>query len=283
MIRFTKMQAAGSDFIVVNNIEENISPELFPELAINLCQRRFSVGACGIIILSGLSKPTDSAVLSKPAELKSLIYDEGGGRVRLSGAGQICAARYCFDRMLNASDRLITISGDAGLMPVWKISESVYKVKIPEITRIDTNLTVDIDGRNILCHYVEIGPTGSLITEWDLDSAYESELRIIGNRLNQCFGQHKKTNVSFVKIIDNRTIKVKTYEYGVQEFSYACDIGSCAAVSVLMTKGKKSMARVYVQTAGGIQIVDGTQQEGKIELFLTGEAKNIYSGKIYIP
>lgn len=283
MIRFTKMQGACNDFVVINNTEENISAERLPELAIELCRRRVSVGADGVLIIQEPSKLTESGNLQKPADVKMTIYNADGSRSEMCGNGARCVAKYCFDRGICSCAGYVTIESDAGPVNAWKAGTGIFRLEMNPTSRVERDVCLTVDGKKIVCTYVELGNPGlpHLVTEYNLKTACESSLWTLGNRLRNHPELEKGANVNFIHKLDEDSIQIKTYERGVEDFTYACGTGACAAVAALMYKGESSGRSVRVRSAGGLLVVDGEFEENdRIRLFLTGEAVTVYEGVI---
>ena len=85
IMKFTKMQGAGNDFIVINNIEEKISSQNFEQLARTLCQRRLSIGADGMMIVEKAENGGD---------YRMLFYNSDGSVGEMCGNGARCVCRY---------------------------------------------------------------------------------------------------------------------------------------------------------------------------------------------
>ncbi|MEE9316230.1 MAG: diaminopimelate epimerase, partial [bacterium] len=85
LISFTKMESGGNDFIIIDN-RKKILPRTLSKLAVNLCQRRSSIGADGLILLERAEK----------ADYKMRIFNPDGSEPEMCGNGARCLARFAF-------------------------------------------------------------------------------------------------------------------------------------------------------------------------------------------
>ena len=96
-MKFWKMHGLGNDFIVIDNRDEKIGDSEATALALRLCERRFSVGADGLLLLS------NSAV----ADVKMRIFNADGSEAEMCGNGIRCFAKYCYENNVTQKERVI--------------------------------------------------------------------------------------------------------------------------------------------------------------------------------
>ncbi len=87
-MRFTKMNGAGNDFIILNNLEEHLDHELFPSIAQTLCHRHLSIGADGLMVVEAPAQGGD---------YRMLFYNSDGSLGEMCGNGARCICRYGFE------------------------------------------------------------------------------------------------------------------------------------------------------------------------------------------
>ena len=107
-MHFWKMHGLGNDYIVIDNRDERISCNQAADLAKRLCDRRFSVGADGLLLVSN----------SKIAEAKMRIFNADGSEAEMCGNGIRCFAKYCYENSI-VSKQEFTIETLSGLKHVW--------------------------------------------------------------------------------------------------------------------------------------------------------------------
>ena len=93
-MRFWKMNGAGNDFIIINNMEEKIPGEKFPYIAKTLCERHLSIGADGFMVVEKPSNPS-------AADYRMLFFNSDGSMGEMCGNGARCICRYGFENGLS--------------------------------------------------------------------------------------------------------------------------------------------------------------------------------------
>ena len=287
-IRFTKMQGAGNDFVVLDETRERLG--LTPAQYRFLADRHFGVGADQIL-----------TVRPSPAEgidFEYLIHNADGGQVQQCGNGARCFARYVRDKGLTAKDR-IRVQTMAGVIA-------------PELTA-DGRVTVDM-GRPVLdparlpfdtAGLVPV-PQGS-VQKWPLaldGQAPQATVMIVavsmGNphavqlvddvdsapvaRTGPLIEGHprfaQRVNAGYLQVVGRTEVRLRVYERGAGE-TLACGTGACAAVVAGIGLGLLD-ARVDVHTRGGLLTIAWA---GGLDdpVFMTGPATTVFEGQIDIP
>ena len=90
-MRFTKMNGAGNDFIILNNLEERLPRDRFPAIARLLCHRHLSIGADGLMVVD---TPTEGG------DYRMLFYNSDGSMGEMCGNGARCICRYGYEHGL---------------------------------------------------------------------------------------------------------------------------------------------------------------------------------------
>ena len=120
-MKFWKMHGLGNDYIVIDNRDEKIRDAEATELALKLCERRFSVGADGLLFASN----------STVADVKMRIFNADGSEAEMCGNGIRCFAKYCYENGITRKKEL-AVETLAGVKRVWLTVESglVQSVKV---------------------------------------------------------------------------------------------------------------------------------------------------------
>ncbi|MEM2768096.1 MAG: diaminopimelate epimerase, partial [Candidatus Bathyarchaeia archaeon] len=121
-LKFWKMHGLGNDYIIIDNTDEKLQGHNIGELARTLCQRRFSVGADGLIL----------ACKSNVADVKMRIFNPDGSEAEMCGNGIRCLAKYCYENSIIKKEAM-TIETLAGIKQVWlrlKANGEVETVKV---------------------------------------------------------------------------------------------------------------------------------------------------------
>jgi len=272
-MRFTKMQGAGNDFIIINNIEENIPAEKIPALAERLCSRRLSIGADGFMVVERATNGGD---------FKMLFYNSDGGAAEMCGNGARCIARYGYEKGLAHGDeqRIETVSGT---VIGRRQSERLYTVRLNDPSVIDTYRTATVSGVDYDCSYVELGDPGlphAIFVMDGWDTVPTDELRSLGSKLRFYEGFPKGANVTFCRLVGDDHVKAVTFERGVEDFTLACGTGCGSTVTALTLRGLVSGENVRVSMPGGELFVTVTTEGGVRDIFLTGPTNIVCEGEV---
>ena len=274
-MKFWKMQALGNDYVVIDNRDEKIDAKEAEKLARKLCDRRFSVGADGLLLVS----------CSKKADAKMRIFNADGSEAEMCGNGIRCFSKYCYEKDIVRKNEF-TVETAAGIKKVWLTIEkdSVKAVKVDmsapnwerkslpmkgEGTCIHDDLMVDDEPYKVTC--LSMGNPHCVIFVDNVDDyAVEYTGPIVEN--HEAFP--KRVNVGFAQIISKNEMKLRVWERGCGE-TLACGTGTCAAVAAA-NKLKKVSNKVTVHLRGGdLQIEVGPT------IFMTGPAEKVFEGRLF--
>ena len=265
-MKFTKMCGAGNDFVVIENFDGAISRAELPELARRLCRRRFCVGADGLMVLE---KPEAGG------DCKMLFFNNDGSSAEMCGNGARCLCRYCVDHGLSGGRP--RIETPAGVVTGERIAEDQYKIRLntPSCFRREAKPG---------CDYLELGNPGiphAVVPYAGLRQADENELRELGRKIRWYADFPKGANVNFYEIIGEDLIRERTFERGVEDFTYACGTGTGSVVTVLTLQGRVSGKDVRVIMPGGELRIDAERVHSHIaSLYLTGPTNIVCKGEI---
>lgn len=272
-MRFWKMNGAGNDFIVLNNLEEHLSPEVFPAMAKTLCQRHLSIGADGFMVVDA---PTAGG------NYKMLFFNADGSVGEMCGNGARCICRFGYETGLAGEDQ--TVETTAGIITGRRIDRRQYRIRLNDPTVLELEHPVEIDGVKYPCSYVELGDPGlphAVVPYANLRNAEEGELRELGRAIRFHPSFPKGANVNFYELIGEDRIFERTFERGVEDFTYACGTGTGSVVAVLTLQGKVSGHDVQADMTGGRLAIDAERIHSRIAaLYLTGPTNIVCKGEI---
>lgn len=267
------MQGAGNDFIIINNMTEQIPEERWSELALRLCQRRLSLGADGLMIVEKAREGGD---------FRMVFYNSDGSVGEMCGNGARCISRYGFEYGLSGEN--VCVETTAGSVYGQRLSETEYEVRLNDPTVSEAHRIVEINGRSYDCGYMELGHPGlphAIVEMEDWDRQSRSELFALGKALRFAGAFPKGANVTFYKKLEEERFAVRTFERGVEDFTLACGTGCGSTASVLTLRGQSSGKNVRLETDGGTLTVDLTVTEDGIhDLLLRGPTCIVAEGEI---
>ena len=267
------MNGAGNDFIVLNNLEEHLPVERLPQIARTLCERHMSIGADGLMVVDA---PTADG------DYRMLFYNSDGSVGEMCGNGARCICRYGYENGLAGETQ--TVETTAGIVTGRRMDRRLYRIRLNDPTTVRLDSPVEVDGVTYDCSYVELGDPGlphAVVPYADLRHADENELRELGRaiRWNKAFP--KGANVNFYEIIGEDHIFERTFERGVEDFTYACGTGTGSVVAVLTLQGRVSGHGVQADMTGGRLVIDAERVHSRIEsLYLTGPTNVVCRGEV---
>ena len=255
-LQFEKFQATGNDFVMVDN-RDNFFPKDDQPLVARLCDRKFGIGADGLILVEH----------SNEADFKMVYYNADGGLGSFCGNGSRAASRFA--KSLGLIDKKGSLMAFDGLHEL-EIDSSVIKMAMTDVQfgRKTLNGTFIDTGSP---HYVEYHNT--------IDSL---DVFTEGRNLRQ----HENfkpggANINFVEIINQNEIKVRTFERGVENETLSCGTGvTASALSSVTDFGNHS---VRVTTPGGIlEVTFEKTATDYTNIHLIGPAEMVFQGELEI-
>ena len=287
-IRFTKMQGAGNDFVVLDETQGSLG--LTAAQYRFLADRHFGVGADQIL-----------SVRPSPGEgidFEYAIHNADGGEVEQCGNGARCFARYVRDKGLSPRDtiRVQTLSGviapqltpdgrvtvDMG-RPVFDPARIPFDASglapMPQGLGQKWHLTLDVQAQSatVLVAVVSMGNPHAVQLVQDVDTAPVLQT---GPLIEGHARFPQRVNAGFLQVLDREHVRLRVYERGAGE-TLACGTGACAAVAAGIHLGLLD-TRVHVQMRGGLLTIAWSGQEAD-SVFMTGPATTVFEGQIDIP
>lgn len=284
-MRFTKMEATGNDFVVIDNDSEDYS---WPELARKLCDRHYGVGADGILVV----------LPSLVANAKMRIFNSDGSEAETCGNGLRCFAKYILtNKSLNVNDdkyltvetkagiKRVTPEGDKEEIPLLKVNmgkPAFSPGKIP--VRIKVTKTGIRSTPPVMDYPVTLGRSKIFLTFVSMGNPHavcflkkpveDYPLNQIGPRIENLEMFPEKTNFEIVNIINPNKIKVRVWERGAGA-TLSCGTGACAAAVASILHGFTDTT-IDVELSGGILKIEWN---GKDEVTLCGPANFVFQGE----
>ncbi len=258
-LNFTKMVGSGNDFIVIQGKPAgNLSA-----LAKELCGRRFGIGADGLLILEK----------SKKADLRMRIFNADGSEAEMCGNGARCAALFSG----KSKSRLITSAGVINA----QICGKQAKVQITQPKGIKLDIPIKVNGRVIKVNFINTGVPHTVIFVNGIDN-------INVNYIGGIIRNHAKfspagTNVNFVEVKGPNTIRIRTYERGVEDETLACGTGSVACALIFALKNNlDTLVKVETQSGETLKVYFQRVNCKFSNVWLEGSARIVYKGEYYV-
>lgn len=271
-MKFQKYNGAGNDFIIINNMEENISAEKLPAIAQKLCHRHMSLGADGFMVVEK----------SDVADYKMLFFNSDGSVGEMCGNGARCICRYGYENGL--SGEVQNVETASGMVTGRRVEKRIYTVRLTDPTVIKPAVSAEVEGKAYTCGYVELGTPGlphGVVHIPGLKEVPDGELFRLGRALRYHPVFPKGANITFYDFSGKNHVFERTYERGVEDFTYACGTGTAAVAIILALAGAVDDAGFTADMPGGRLQVDITRDGESIQaVYLTGPTNTVAAGEI---
>jgi diaminopimelate epimerase len=285
-LRFTKMQGAGNDFVVLNGIEQRL--DLTQQRVRALADRRFGVGADQILVVERASDPA--------ADYRYRIFNADGGEVEQSGNGARCFMMYMHQAGITqrasiraeTAGRLIelrllddgTVAADMGAPNLDPTASGFSPDGLQARTEGRAALwPLPVNGKDAWVTVVSMGNPHAVQR---VDDAERAAVELDGPAIEHHPRFAHRVNAGFMQVIDRHAIRLRVWERGAGE-TLACGSGACAAVVTGIERGLLS-SPVQVHTRGGRLSVqwDASNRRQPASVFLAGPAVKVFEGEIEI-
>ncbi len=274
---FIKMQSCGNDYIFFDDLAGKITcPE---SLAINFVSRHYGIGGDGIVLIEK----------SEVADAKMRIFNQDGTEGSIAGNAIRCVAKYLYEKGIVKSEKMSieTMSGIkevevysfGGIVTSASVNLGLAEfrgARIPSVWHGErvVNQPMEIEGETYDVTLVNLGNPHCVIF---CDKVDDVPVKTLGPKIESSKYFPQRTNVEFIRVVNESTIKMRVWERGNGE-TYACGTGAAAATVACVLNGKcKRDMDITVKVRGGDLIVrynpNGT-------VTLTGNVQKIYEGKV---
>lgn len=252
---FYKYQGTGNDFILIDN-RHNIFTKNDTKLVAFLCDRRFGIGADGLILLEN----------DKLSDFKMVYYNSDGNQSTMCGNGGRCIVAF--------AKQLGLINNKASF------------------TAIDGLHHAEIKGSNVRLQMIDVSEVQSRERHFFLNTGSPHHVQLVADLDKMSvqregakirYGLYGKdgSNINFVKQEDEATFNVRTYERGVEAETLSCGTGVTAVALAMYENNKTNSKNITVNTKGGaLQVSFKSNDKGYTNIFLSGEAKLVFKGEI---
>lgn len=276
ILKFSKMQGTGDDYIFFNNQCGIITcPESF---AIEFCDRHKGIGGDGIVLIEN----------SEIADAKMRIFNLDGSEGKMAGNSIRCVGKYLYDNGFVKKDK-ITVETASGVKVLKLFTRdgkvSSAKVSMGKAELNPAKIPVSISGDRVINHPAEIGGKEYNITCCAVgnphcvvfvDNVDKINIESVGPQFETAPIFPERVNTEFVRVVNSKTLKMRVWERGNGE-TQACGTGACAAVIAAVENGYCSKDEdITVKVKGGDLIVNYSDNG----VTLTGDCNLVYKGEI---
>ncbi|MDD2933571.1 MAG: diaminopimelate epimerase [Methylotenera sp.] len=270
-IRFTKMQGAGNDFMVIDGINQSIN--LSAEQIKQLAHRQFGIGFDQLLLVE----------TSSIADFKYRIFNADGSEVAQCGNGARCFVRFVVDQQLTQK-REISVETASGIITPKLEDDGLVTVNMgaPKFTLGEIPFTAEAIAPtyklNVNDQPVEVAvlSMGNPHAVQIVDNIETAPVLALGRKIEIHPRFPERVNAGFMQIVDAHHIKLRVFERGSGE-TLACGTGACAAVVAGIQLGRLQ-SPVHVSARGGELYI--AWQGGNSAVMMTGPAVTVFTGEI---
>ena len=272
-MQFTKVHGLGNDFIIIDGRKETRD---YAALAKKLCHRQTGIGADGLLIVEN----------SERAEIRMRIVNEDGSEAEMCGNGIRCFAKYVFRE---------------GIVPKTEFGvETLAGIMRPKLVLqngVVTGVTVDMGEPVLECEAIPVAGNGRCIdremtiqgetlryttvlvgvphTLIYVDDPTDKKWMNMGWDIEHASVFPKRSNVNFAKVVDERTLVMRTFERGCGP-TLACGTGACSVAVASYLNGRTERSVDVIIELGTLHI-DWAEDN---HVYMTGPAEIVFSGEI---
>ncbi len=254
-MKFYKYQGTGNDFVIIDN-RNNFFPKENTELVAKLCDRRFGIGADGLILLENASE----------ADFRMVYYNSDGNESSMCGNGGRCIVAFAKKLGIIQNETTFIATDGFHYATINKDTVSLQMKDVDQIKQADNYV------------FLDTGSPHHIVFEDDLEKL-DVKTKGAEIRYSNLYGK-EGSNVNFVKQIGENSFAIRTYERGVENETLSCGTGATAVAIAMSELGRTTSNKIHIKVQGGDLQITFTKGNGYKKVFLTGEAVLVFEGKV---
>ena len=282
MLNFIKMHGLGNDFIMVEDLKEKLSEQSLSKLAVELCDRKFGIGADGLVLILPSTK----------ADIRMRIFNPDGSEPEMCGNAIRCFGKLAWEEGLVTKTDItvetlagiikpqLTLKGDDIEAIRVDMGEPILKREKIPMSGTGTSPVIGEEiiinsGQGFKFTAVSMGNPHCIIF---VDDVEDIPLIQWGPELEKHNLFPRKTNVEFVQVLTPEHVKMRVWERGAGE-TLACGTGACAT-AVASILNDKTGRKVKVSLARGDLDIEWSEDNNRV--YMTGPATKVFTGQVKI-
>ena len=284
-LTFTKWHGCGNDFVFFIDMKDELADKYdVNQMAVQLCDRHFGVGADGVILIL----PPQNVDIN---DFRMRIINSDGSEAEMCGNGIRMFAKYAYEAGLCDKERFRVETGAGIIIPKLNVKDGVVESvtvdmgepvlngpSIPVVGYGDGEVvrqTITVDGRDFKMTCVSMGNPHAVVF---MDKEADCDLI---EKVGASFEVHPdfpaKTNTHFCHVSDKNHIRMRVWERGAA-MTLACGTGSCAVMTAAVLEGRTGRS-AEIELDGGILQLEWREDN---HLYMTGPAVKVYEGVLNI-
>ncbi|WP_373058679.1 diaminopimelate epimerase [Zunongwangia sp. H14] len=259
-ISFFKYQGTGNDFVMIDN-RKNLLSKNDTKMIKKLCDRKFGIGADGLILLENPEIEED--------DFKMVYFNADGNESSMCGNGGRCLV--AFAKALGIVEDKATFTAVDGPHKAV-IENELVSLQMQDVSEIDQKGNIS---------FLNTGsPHHIIFTENVKDIDVKEEGAAIRN--SDTYLPNGGTNVNFVEAKGENTFLVRTYERGVEDETLSCGTGVTAVAIAANSSGRANGDKIKLKVPGGELSVSFSKkgEQSYEDIWLTGPAELVFKGEI---
>jgi diaminopimelate epimerase len=258
-IEFYKYQGTGNDFVMIDN-RTNFFPKEDTKLIERLCDRRFGIGADGLILLENDTK----------TDFRMVYYNSDGNQSSMCGNGGRCLV--AFANQLGVINSKTTFIAADGLHHARVGNDAIISLQMIDVNEVQQKESYT---------FLNTGSPHHVQIVEDLEH-YNVKDNGAAIRYGELYGE-KGSNINFVQKVNDSEFSLRTYERGVEDETLACGTGATAVAIAMNVTGQTDKTSIDLNVEGGKLLVSFDKiGDHFTNVFLTGPAKFVFKGTIDI-
>ncbi|MCP4021332.1 MAG: diaminopimelate epimerase [Desulfobacteraceae bacterium] len=281
-LSFSKMQGLGNDFVMLDDRNKQIEKQIpFSELAKILCSRRFGIGGDGIILIQE----------SHDHDMKFAIFNCDGSEAQMCGNGMRCFGKYLWEKNILKQKKIRVETRAGTIIPEVVVDEndlvSSVTVDMGEPILESQKIPFICDHEKAVEEPLEVGNQNFKVTAVSMGNphavifvnGYEGiDLEKIGPKIETHERFPEKTNVEFIKVVNENELDMRVWERGAG-ITMACGTGACASLVAAHMTGR-SANKAVIHLSGGDLAIEWNKEDNHI--YKTGSAMMVFEGSVTI-
>jgi diaminopimelate epimerase len=282
-LKFTKMHGLGNDYVVIDESQSEVIPEeRKAEVSEELCNRRFQVGADGVIFVS----PANLV----DADIRFRIFNADGSEAEMCGNGIRCFAKFVYENNILRREKMqVETMQDVKELAITVQEGSVtfIRVDMGTATFNPSEIPMDTDEMEFMDKEIVVGERPIKMTALSVGNphavAFTDDIESVPlEKIGPLIECHplfpQRTNVHFVRVLDRNEIEMITWERGTG-VTLACGTGATSSVLAGYRLGLLD-ENVLVHLPGGKLKISVYQDDDKLGAFMEGDAVTVFNGCI---
>lgn len=258
-MKFHKYQGTGNDFVMIDN-RDQFFPKESVQLIENLCNRRFGIGADGLILLEN---DTNS-------DFRMVYYNSDGNQSSMCGNGGRCLV--AFAKSLGIINEYATFIATDGLHYATILENGIVSLQMKDVQEIK------IEEEYV---FLNTGSPHHVTLVNDIENI-DVKNKGAAIRYSDLYGK-AGSNVNFVSQLDENYFRLRTYERGVEDETLSCGTGATATAIAMYSIGKTNSNTITINVEGGkLKVSFDKTDNGFENVFLEGLATFVFEGEIEI-